>query len=110
MSQRPLADANASVAAAKPDLVAEPVRMNTAPGAACAAAPSSGSVAVALADPPKDGMASKGINFEPASCGAQTMASKAIVFAEDPAPAAGGQVAAYAVKPQAGRMTPCSCN
>jgi hypothetical protein len=46
--------------------------------------------------------AAKGVRFtdDNATC-APAYASKAIVFSNDPAPAAGGQVASYVVKPKA---------
>jgi hypothetical protein len=104
MSPRKMEDLDGKLAQAKPDLVSEPTKVATS-GTSC----SRGQVMTAQA-PDKTvvadaggSLASKGINYAATEVGCSvstTLASKAIVFSDDPNPAAGGQVASYVVKHQ----------
>lgn len=112
VSPRELKQAQGLVASSAPDVILDPAMMpvrGSAPGCpvtteAAGAARPDGVTAVAIADAGSSQLAGKGIQYAAAdsSCGAAPkLASKAIVFADDPAPAAGGQVASYVVKHQA---------
>jgi hypothetical protein len=95
MSPTPLARPTEKLRGAQPDLVSDSsARLS-------AGAPSCGSERMAMAST-EPSFASKGVRVvdDNATC-APAFASKAIVFSNDPEPAAGGQVASYVVKPKA---------
>jgi Domain of unknown function (DUF4384) len=100
LSPKPAPDLIDRLGAAKPDLVSDPSRIPTSAGSGCSDAQRG--VQQAVADTAPQQVASKGIEFSaaPAACSPVPMlASKAIVFADDPSPSS-GQAASYVVKQQ----------
>jgi hypothetical protein len=103
IAQTAVADLRAQIANAPPDLMLDAPALRTSGKEACSPEPTTNR-STQVAEVAQVALASKGIEYVRAesNCAASiVLASKAIVFADDPAPTAGGQVSSYVVKPNA---------